>query len=170
MTLEICTQICEESSECRSLTFLRQLDPSKWCTHFSTDCSSTRAVKGAVIVIFQPRVSVFSLATGYGKECDFGHGEVYVSRSSGLAGSLSACLDSCEATAVCRSVVFYYNSNWCSHASTACTKTKPGSNAVSFTKRGLDANKTLNRPTYLPTNESTDQPTNQPRGQPGPLS
>merc|ERR1712032_480164 len=46
--LKTCTLLCEKSSECRSLTFYSD---SKWCTHFSTACSTTRAVKGEFIFI-----------------------------------------------------------------------------------------------------------------------
>ena len=130
-SLKTCTLLCEKSSECRSLTFY---SGSKWCTHFSTACSTTRAVKGATAVILQPRVSVFSLAAEYGKQCDFGHGEVFLAGSSGLAASVSACLASCEAVAACKSVVFYDKYNYCSHVSTGCTKTTAAVGAVSFIK------------------------------------
>merc|ERR1711871_1435744 len=101
-------------------------------------CSSTDRVSGATVVRFPQRTysASWSLAAAYGRECDFANGETYLDGGSGVKASLSECLDSCEATSGCRSAIFYYNSNWCSHVSTACTNTRelPDTAAVSFTK------------------------------------
>ena len=61
--------------------------------------------------------------------CDLLSGETYRYQSPGKVASLEACQLSCEADAECQSIT-YFKSKWCSHFSTACTKTK-------FTKKAL---------------------------------
>jgi len=131
-SLDVCTQLCQESYECRSVTLFE----NDYCSHFSTTCSNTESTPGATAVRLAPATysASWALAAGYGRECDFLNGETYLASSSGTKGSLSACLDSCEGTPGCRSAIFYYDSSWCSHVSTACTNTKEASGAVSFTK------------------------------------
>ena len=104
-SLGVCTQLCEESSECRSVTFYSK---HRHCSHFSSTCSNTVASTGATVVRFQARTQAWSwvLVAAYGTQCDFGSGEVYVPSSSGAAKSLSECLDSCGATAACRTATY----------------------------------------------------------------
>ena len=134
-TLEICIQLCQESAQCVSITFYR----SGWCSHFSSACLNKVSTTGATVVVVPPgNHNNWILVRQYGWGCDIGSGdksgEVYLDSSSGKVDSLSACLDSCEQTTGCRSIAFYYTSNWCSHVSTACKKTKESGDTVSFTK------------------------------------
>ena len=68
---------------------------------------------------------------GSNTQCDAGAGEAYQSQSSGKVADIAACKKSCENDAGCKSITFY-NSGWCSHFSTGCTKTKSSSNAISM--------------------------------------
>jgi len=67
----------------------------------------------------------------FNTECDAGSGEVYLSQSSSKVSDLEACKKSCEDAAKCKSMTFY-SGNWCSHFSTACTKTKTSDKAISM--------------------------------------
>ena len=130
-SLDVCTQLCEESSECMSVT----LYASKWCSHFSTACSRPVSVSGATLVRFHPKsyTASWTLAANFGAKCDYKNGELYMPKSSKIRGSLSECLDSCEAASGCRSAVFYYNSKFCSHFSTPCTARKEKLDADVYT-------------------------------------
>ena len=64
-------------------------------------------------------------------ECNAGAGEVYRSQSPGVLPNIAACKKSCEDVAACKSITFF-ESGWCSHFSTGCTKTKPASKAISM--------------------------------------
>merc|ERR1719213_738515 len=68
-------------------------------------------------------------------QCDAGAGEVYRSQSPGKVPDLAACQKSCENDAGCKSITFF-NSGWCSHFSTGCTKTKSASKAISMRLSG----------------------------------
>merc|ERR1712032_384473 len=129
-SLAECAQLCEVSDECMSVTLYN----SKWCSHFSSTCSSLRDSPGSTVVKFQSRshAGSWTLKTAYGRACDFGTEGGYIGSSSQNRASLSECLDSCAVTHGCKSVVFYYSSNFCSHVSTACTLTKTSPDAVSF--------------------------------------
>ena len=75
---------------------------------------------------------------GSNTECDVGAGEVYRSQSSGKVSDIAACKKSCEAHAQCKSITFF-NSGWCSHFSTECTKTKSADKAIAM-RVGTSAN------------------------------
>merc|ERR1719174_2342913 len=64
-------------------------------------------------------------------ECDAGAGEVYRKQSPGKVSDLAACKKSCEDDASCKSITFFLD-KWCSHFSTACTRTKVTDNAISL--------------------------------------
>ena len=64
-------------------------------------------------------------------ECDAAAGEVYRSQSPGKVSDIAACQKSCENDAGCKSITFF-NSGWCSHFSTECTKTKSTNKAISM--------------------------------------
>jgi len=68
---------------------------------------------------------------GSNAQCDAGAGEVYRSQSPGKVSDLATCQKSCEDDSGCKSITFF-NSGWCSHFSTECTKTKTTSKAVSM--------------------------------------
>merc|ERR1712032_959293 len=131
-SLKVCTELCEESSQCKSTTFFS----SRFCSHFSTSCANQQDLAGSTVVRLKPRsyTASWSITGGYGSQCDFRKEEVFLQSSSRTVGSLTECLLACEATAGCRSVIFFYKSSYCSHVSTACTKTRPSKDAISFTK------------------------------------
>ena len=64
-------------------------------------------------------------------ECDAGAGEVYLAQSSGQRPGLEQCQQSCQDEPACKSIT-YFPSGWCSHFSTACTKTKSSDNAIAM--------------------------------------
>ena len=131
-SLAVCSELCQASSQCQSLTFY----PDHHCSHFSTACTSVVAERGATAVRFPsaPPSAVGWALVGYGQACDFDSGEVYSLHSSGEeVATLAQCLDSCEQSTACQSVV-YYESRWCRHLSSNCANAKPVEKAVSFTK------------------------------------
>ena len=69
---------------------------------------------------------------GANAECDTGAGEVYRKDSPGKGSSLAQCKDSCAEAPGCRSITYFGASGWCSHFSTACTKTKSKRKAMSL--------------------------------------
>jgi len=128
-SLAACSKSCQASNQCMSLT----LYGSKWCSHFSSKCTRLVDDTGATTVRFEAsaQAQAYALA-GDGKECDSGAGEVYLSTSPGKGGTLGQCLTSCgQSTSGCKSITFFAN-GWCSHFSSACTKTKAVTNAVAF--------------------------------------
>ena len=68
---------------------------------------------------------------GSNAQCDVGAGEVYRSQSPGKVSDIAACKKSCEDDPKCKSITFF-NSGWCSHFSTECTKTTAGTNAIAM--------------------------------------
>ena len=62
-------------------------------------------------------------------QCDTSAGEVSQQSSPGKVSNIAQCKKSCEDAKGCRSVT-YFNSGWCGHFSTACTRTKSNSKAV----------------------------------------
>merc|ERR1712032_57752 len=48
--LAACTQSCQSSAQCKSITFW----PTKWCSHFSTTCDNLVTLSGATAVRFPP--------------------------------------------------------------------------------------------------------------------
>merc|ERR1712025_318148 len=107
-----------------------------YCSHFSTACSDVVSSAGSTVVRLKPRsyTASWSITGGYGRQCDFRKGEVFLHKSSRTVGSVKECLATCEATAGCKSVIFFYKSSYCSHVGTACTKTTPSKDAISFTQ------------------------------------
>ena len=43
-SLDLCKQSCQNEAACKSITYYS----SGWCSHFSTDCSKSKASSGAV--------------------------------------------------------------------------------------------------------------------------
>ena len=71
-------------------------------------------------------------SVGSHAECDAGAGEVYRAQSSAQRSSLEQCKQSCQdAEPACQSIT-YFASGWCSHFSTACSKTKSSDNALAM--------------------------------------
>ena len=68
----------------------------------------------------------------YSSECYVGAGEVYMRNSPGKGLSLEQCKKSCVDAAGCQSIT-YFDSGWCSHFSTPCTKVKWHKKGVAFT-------------------------------------
>merc|ERR1712032_962993 len=127
-SLAACGKSCQASSQCNSITFYG----SKWCSHFSSKCTRLVDSAGAKTVRFEAGAQAKSWAiAGDGKECDSGSGEVYLNSSPGNGGTLAQCLTKCGQSASCKSITFYQD-GWCSHFSSACTKTKAVANAVAF--------------------------------------
>ena len=71
------------------------------------------------------------VVVGSNSLCDTDAGEVYRSQSPGKLPSLESCKKSCQDDTGCESIAFF-NSGWCSHFSTPCTKTTRRSNVVSL--------------------------------------
>lgn len=67
--------------------------------------------------------------------CDAGAGEVYLGQTSNRVSDLEACKKSCKDAAKCKSITFFAD-KWCSHFSTACTKTKVTDKAISMQRGG----------------------------------
>jgi len=129
-SLAACTKSCQASSQCTSITFYG----SKWCSHFSSKCTRLVDMAGAKTVRFEAGAQAKSWTiAGDGKECDSGSGEVYLKTSPGNGGTLAQCLTKCGQSASCKSITFFQN-GWCSHFSSACTKTKAVANAVAFSR------------------------------------
>merc|ERR1712032_473424 len=79
---------------------------------------------------------------------------MFLASSSGVVDNLKACLASCETVSACRSAVFYYLSNFCSHVSTACTRTTTVKGAASF-RRAFITTTTTTTTTTTPTPTTT---------------
>ena len=54
-------------------------------------------------------------------QCDTNAGEVYLDSSRGKVPTLEACRRSCAESIGCKSIS-YFNTRWCSHFSTPCTR------------------------------------------------
>ena len=64
------------------------------------------------------------VVVGYDVNCDTAKGEVYMKQSPGKLPNIEACQKACEADSQCKSIAYFNNrKRWCSHYSTACTKT-----------------------------------------------
>ena len=63
--------------------------------------------------------------------CDADAGEIYLDQSPGKVGSIETCKSLCEKNADCQSIT-HFNSGWCSHFSTPCTKTTWSKKSVSM--------------------------------------
>merc|ERR1712032_855150 len=135
---EACKKSCEGAAACKSITFYS----SGWCSHFSTECTKTKAGSNAISIRLRRAGIPATPATTAGRKftwvdrfvntaCNARAGEKYLGASSKLVSNEEACKKSCEDAAACKSITFY-SSGWCSHFSTGCTKTKAGSNAISI--------------------------------------
>ena len=129
-TLDLCKEMCAASTECSSLTYWG----SKSCDHFSTACKSTEKNDDATAVQFPPenRDPYSWSLVAYGKECDFDKGEEFIPSTSKTRDSLMQCLESCQSQPDCKAIVYYPQSLFCSHVSTACEKTQASPQAISF--------------------------------------
>merc|ERR1711939_1185237 len=130
--IDACKKSCEDAAACKSITFYS----SGWCSHFSTDCTKTKADSTAISIRLSRAATTATSAGGKFKWVDrfvntaCGAGEKYLGASSKQVSDEKACKKSCEDAAACKSITFY-SSGWCSHFSTDCTKTKADGNAIS---------------------------------------
>ena len=70
-------------------------------------------------------------AIGPKTACDTSAGEVYLQDSPGTVSTLEQCKTMCEHATECQSIT-YYESGWCSHYSTPCTRTMLTRKAVAL--------------------------------------
>ena len=118
-SLEACKKSCEDAKGCKSISYFN----SKWCSHFSTLCTTTKWKKKVAMSVRMKAEPRTWMEVGPKLECDTSAGEVYLQSSRGRVPSLAACKKSCEDAKGCKSIS-YFNSKWCSHFSTLCTTTK----------------------------------------------
>merc|ERR1711939_1233388 len=138
-SLDLCKQSCQDEPECKSITYFAS---SRWCSHFSTACTTTKSSNNAIAMQMSSAASSATTKSTSGKytwsevgpdtECDAGAGEVYRGQSSASIASLDLCKQSCQNEPECKSVTYFASSRWCSHFSTACTKTKSSNNAIAM--------------------------------------
>merc|ERR1712037_594803 len=127
---------------------------SGWCSHFSTECTKTKSANKAIAMRLgtsantpdpsRPTTTGAQRAwveAGANTECDAGAGEVYRSQSPGKVSGIAACKKSCENDPGCKSITFF-NSGWCSHYSTGCTKTKTTNKAIAMRLGGVISSST----------------------------
>ena len=69
------------------------------------------------------------LDVGTEVDCDQQAGERYLESSSGKVPDLERCKQSCRDNGQCQSIT-YFESGWCSHYSTPCSKTTPNHKAL----------------------------------------
>merc|ERR1712037_635744 len=114
--LAACAQSCQKSTQCNSVTFYA----SKWCSHFSTTCTSFVTDSGAISVTFRqssnkPTTPAAKLPANSvkisGRACDAAKSG-YLDSSPGVLDNLAACAQSCQKSTQCNSVTFY-SSKWC---------------------------------------------------------
>jgi len=118
-TLDACKQSCKDAKGCNSITYYK----SKWCTHWGTLCTKTKWKKKAVMSLRMKAEPRTWIEVGSKLVCDGSAGEVYLQSSRGKVPSLEVCMHSCEDAEGCKSIS-YFNSKWCTHWGTLCTKTK----------------------------------------------
>jgi len=123
-----CTELCEASANCKSVTFY---GTSQWCSHFSTPCTDVITMNGATAGRVASGRSANFVSAGNGKRCSTADGEQAL---AGKEDSFSNCLDSCKQASDCKSFTYYFQSKWCSHFSTECEKTVDSWRAASFVK------------------------------------
>merc|ERR1712048_471203 len=92
--------------------------PQKCVSHYSETPTTTPSA---------PKRSWTSAVSNV--QCDTGAGEVFLGSSPGKVSSLDLCKQSCADSGDCQSIT-YFNSGYCSHFSTLCTKTKRKRKAV----------------------------------------
>ena len=97
---------------CQSITYY-----PGWCSLFTTQCENRKPFENAISVTL--KADYFNR-----QECDQGRGEVRLPASSGNQPDLAACKKSCEDAPQCKSTT-YFDSGWCNHFSTCCTKRIP---------------------------------------------
>jgi len=119
-TLSACVEMCELSGQCVSASFY----PNKLCNHFATNCANLADVKDAVTV--KPATNFMWTLVDYGSECD---GPTLATSSK--QGSLTDCLNSCEAESKCQSFT-YLPDNTCKHFGGQCEKTKTSGKGISM--------------------------------------
>jgi len=137
-TLEQCKKSCEGATGCQSITFFK----SGWCSHFSTACTKTNRHNKAVALRLSTDSGTSSStvkttvgpkrtwkSAGSNTACDTSAG--YLKSSPGKVSTLEQCKKSCEGATGCQSITFF-KSGWCSHFSTACTKTNRHNKAVAL--------------------------------------
>ena len=113
----LCKESCEVSTECLTATYYWS---SKWCTHFSKNCDAALFdSKGASTVIFQPENSGEGW-TFVANDYKCGEAQSYVESTSGKQASLADCVNSCEQSSECKSVTYFFVTDFCSHFSTFC--------------------------------------------------
>jgi len=129
--LAACSQSCQKSAQCQSVTFYA----SKWCSHFSTTCRYRVTNSGATSVIFQSAITQPATYGVFpGKACD-GKKSGYVGGK--MVADIVACEKACRSHSNCKSLTFYA-SKWCSSFS-YCDGfvTDSGAISVKFPQRGI---------------------------------
>ena len=112
----LCKETCEVSTECLTATYYWK---NKWCTHFSKSCKTLVDSVGATTVIFQPEnwsEGWTFLANDY--KCN--EVQAYLKSTSGQKPSLTECINACEQSSECKSVTYFFVTDFCSHFSTFC--------------------------------------------------
>merc|ERR1712032_913736 len=76
-SLAKCSELCQASTQCVSLTFY----PSKFCSHFSTACLDVVSSDGATTVRFSQQVGTpgvgWALVGAFGRQCSADDGEIW---------------------------------------------------------------------------------------------
>ena len=115
-SLDKCKESCENEANCKSITYWN----GGWCSHFSTDCSKTKAAaNGHAMQKVQTWKSV-----GSNLLCNEG------GNGGQMADTLDKCKESCAQADNCKSIT-YWNSGWCSRFSTDCSNTSSNNYADS---------------------------------------
>ena len=134
-TLELCQELCKKNANCLSISYFKK---TGWCSHFSTLCTETKKHNNVVSfrLVAPERVDVqknkiFLKVGGAKTVCDTTAGEVYSDRSPGKVSSVEECKNLCKSDTECQSIT-YFQSGWCSHFLTSCSKTRKNNKAVAI--------------------------------------
>ena len=87
---------------------------------------------------------------GSNTACDVGAGEVALPNSPGKGLDLEQCKQACRDAAGCQSIT-YFNTGWCSHFSTSCSKTAWAKHARSYRLGAESESKTTTTSAAAPT-------------------
>ena len=141
-SLEVCKTSCEEVMGCQSITYFK----SKWCSHFSTECTRTRwSFKAVAIRLSSPSDDAVGVGASDREDnhpstwvdvgskiaCDSNAGEELMSSSRGSVANTEGCQELCLAEVECKSITFF-TSGWCSLFSTSCTNTARSNKATAM--------------------------------------
>jgi len=127
-TAALCSELCEASTQCNSMTWYE----STWCSHFSTACATLVPEAGATTVRFQPVARSVGWNLIGCSACSISDGEKYLGSSPGQGVALAQCLQECEkSSSGCKSITVYAD-GYCSHFSTECRLTTELAKAITF--------------------------------------